>query len=370
VNRPLAQVERIAWARLARTPRIGPISFARLIARFGGAEAALEALPALSKGRWEAPSIAAIEDELAGLANLGARLLCSCEPTYPSLLRALDPGPAMIAVRGDAALLQRPTVAIVGAREASAAGLTLAAQFTQELSAAGFVIVSGMARGIDAKVHAESLATGTVAVLAGGLDRPYPPQNLRLYQEIAARGCVVAEAPLGFQARARDFPRRNHLISGLSRGVVVIEAALRSGSLITAHAAADQGREVFAVPGSPLDPRFRGANALIRSGAALVESGAEVVAALGAPEAARPRPRHPQASALAAEDDPQSPPDDALTARVAALLSPAPVHLNALARLAGASIGATAAAVLELEFAGRAASLPGGYVASGGAAFG
>lgn len=366
MSRPLTHAERVAFARLARTPQIGPLTFARLIARFGNAAAVLEALPDLSHGRLTPPPLASIEAEIEGLARLDARLICAGEPDYPTLLAALDPGPALIAVRGDAALFTRPCVALVGAREASAAGLTLAAGFARDLGAQGFVTVSGLARGVDANVHDASLATGTIAVLAGGLDRPYPPQNLALYERLSAEGCVVAEAPLGFQARARDFPRRNHLISGLSLGVVVVEAALRSGSLITANAAADQGRVVMAAPGSPLDARARGANALIRAGAVLVESAADISEALGGLDRAldRPawRPPAPLGEVAAC--------DDALVRAVARLLSPTPMPLNTLARLADAPVAAVAAAVTELELLGRAASLPGGQVASGGAAFG
>lgn len=364
MSRPLTAPERIAWARLARTPQIGPITFDRLLARFGSPAAVLDALPKIAHGRFEPPSVSAVEDEIAKLDAMGAHLIAACEPSYPELLRALDPGPAMIAVCGDADLLHKPTVAIVGARDASAVGLTLAKTFARELGKLGFVVVSGLARGVDGQAHAAALDTGTVAVIAGGLDRPYPPQNLALYEEIAERGCVVAEAPLGFQARARDFPRRNHLISGLARGVVVIEAALRSGSLITAHAAADQGREVLAVPGSPLDHRFRGANALIKAGATLVESAEEVATALGAAPTGGLAPRRPSPP-LGADDGPVP----GLAGALSRLLSPTPMHLNDLARHAAAPLGAVAAAVMELELEGRAASLPGGYVALGSSAF-
>lgn len=364
VARPLTRTERIAWARLARTPQIGPISFARLLDRFGSPAAALDELPTLSRGRFCAPSTDEIEAEFDALERLDARLLAACEPDYPALLAALDPGPAMIAVRGDVALLQRPTVAIVGARDASAAGLRLAGDFARGLGELGFVVVSGLARGIDTEAHTASLSTGTVAVLAGGLDRPYPPQNLALFEAISERGCAVTEAPIGFQARARDFPRRNHIISGLSRGVLVVEAALRSGSLITANAAADQGREVLAAPGSPLDHRFRGANALIKSGATLVETAEDVAEALGTPTP----PGRRQAPLLDLESSEVA--DEALIGRIGQLLSPTPVHFNEIARRLSAPLGAVSAAVLELELMGRAASLPGGYVASAGAAFG
>ncbi len=360
MSRPLARSERVAWARLARTPRIGPLSFHRLIARFGGAAAALERLPTLNRDV-APPEAARIEDEIDALAEMGAELLCSCEPDYPPLLAALDAPPPAIAARGNARLAHRPTVAIVGAREASAAGLLLAERFAQDLGEAGFVVVSGLARGIDGAAHRASLKTGTIAVLAGGLDKPYPPQNRALHDEIAEKGLVIAEAPLGAVARARDFPRRNHVVSGLSRGVVVIEAALRSGSLITARAAAEQGRDVMAAPGSPLDARARGANALIKSGAALVEDAEDVLAALDAAPPLRPL----QPLTLSFDEAPRA----GLAAKLTRYLSPTPVHINDLARLAGASAGAVAAALTELELEGRAASLPGGYAASPGAGF-
>jgi DNA processing protein len=256
MSRTLSRPERIAWARLARTPRIGPLTFTQLISRFRTASAALEALPRISK--LTPPPAERIEAELGAAEALGARLMASCEPDYPPLLAQLDAPPPLLAVRGDAKWLKRPTIAIVGSREGSGAALMFAERLAADLGEAGFTIVSGLARGVDAAAHKGALATGTAAVLAGGLDHPYPPQNLRLHEAICERGAVVSEAPLGTVARARDFPRRNSIISGLSRAVVIIEAALRSGSLITARAAADQGRDVMAAPGSPLDPRARG----------------------------------------------------------------------------------------------------------------
>jgi DNA processing protein len=287
--------------------------------------------------------------------------LASCEPDYPPLLAQLDAPPAVLAVRGDAQVLSRPAIAIVGSREGSAAALMFAERLSAELGEAGYTIVSGLARGVDAAAHKGALATGTAAVLAGGLDHPYPPQNLRLHEAICAHGAVISEAPLGSIARARDFPRRNSVISGVSRAVVVIEAALRSGSLITARAAADQGRDVMAAPGSPLDHRARGSNSLIKQGATLIESAEDVIAALG-DSAAPVRPL----SLFDSEMDATPP---GLPKKIAALLSPTPVHVNDLARLAEAPLGAVAAALTELELSGRAASLPGGYAASSGAAF-
>jgi DNA processing protein len=359
--RTLARPERIAWARLARTPRIGPLTFHRLIAHHRTAAAALEALPRISN--LTAPEAARVSNEIDAIEAIGARLVASCEPDYPPLLAQLDAPPPLLAMRGDAALLKKPTVAIVGSREGSAAALMFAERLAGELGEAGFVVVSGLARGVDAAAHKGSLATGTAAVLAGGLDHPYPPQNLKLHAEIVERGLVVSEAPLGTVARARDFPRRNSIISGVSRAVVIIEAALRSGSLITARAAADQGRDVMAAPGSPLDPRSRGCNALIKQGATLIECAEDVIAALGN---AAPQPRPLSAGPLFAEIEAAP---AGLPGRIAKLLSPTPVHVNDLARLVAAPAGAVAAALTELELNGQAASLPGGYAASSGAAF-
>lgn len=362
MSRTLSRPEKIAWARLARTHRIGPLTFHRLIARHRTASAALEALPRHDLTPPPADRIAA---ELDGLEALGARLIASSEPDYPPLLAQLDAPPPLLAIRGDASLLHRPTIAIVGSREASAAAQMFAERLAADLGAAGFTIVSGLARGLDAAAHRGALATGTAAVLAGGLDHPYPPQNLKLHAAICERGAVVSEAPFGTVARARDFPRRNAIISGLSRAVVIIEAALRSGSLITARAAADQGRDVMAAPGSPLDPRARGSNALIKQGATLIENADDVIAALG--DAAPPLRPHAIGPLFDDREPPPAPPG--LPKKIAALLSPTPVHVNDLARLLEAPMAAVAAALTELELSGAAATLPGGYVASSGAAF-
>ena len=329
MTRTLSRPERIAWTRLARTPRIGPLTFHRLIGRFRTAAAALEALPRISNIA-AAPEERA-QAELERVEALGARLIASCEPDYPPLLAQLDAPPPLLAVRGEA----------------------------------GVTVVSGMARGVDAAAHKGGLATGTAAVLAGGLDHPYPPQNLTLHEQICARGVVVSEAPLGNAPRARDFPRRNSIISGLSRAVVIIEAALRSGSLITARAAADQGRDVMAAPGSPLDPRARGSNALIKQGATLIESAEDIIAALGDGAA----PLRPLSAGPLFADLDAPPPPPGLAKRIHELLSPTPVHVNDLARLLNAPAGAVAAALTELELNGQAASLPGGYAAVPGAAF-
>ena len=363
MTRTLSRPERIAWVRLARTPRIGPLTFHRLIARFRTASAALEALPRVSN------LIATTEEraatEIDGVEALGARLVASCEPDYPPLLAQLDAPPPLLAIRGDPDWLKRPTIAIVGSREGSASALMFAERIAAELGEAGFTIVSGLARGVDASAHKGALNTGTVGVLAGGLDHPYPPQNLKLHEALCTRGAVVSEAPLGSIARARDFPRRNSIISGVSRAVVIIEAALRSGSLITARAAADQGRDVMAAPGSPLDPRARGSNALIKQGATLIENAEDVIAALG--DVAPPLRPLSAGPLFADVETPAAPPG--LPKKILGLLSPTPVHVNDIARLLDAPAGAVAAALTELELLGQAASLPGGYAASSGAAF-
>ncbi len=274
--RTLGERERLDWLRLARTESIGALTFAHLVARHGSSTAALLALPEMARrgGRSQSIEVYAVERaeaELAAGAAIGARLFAACEPGFPSLLAVLDPAPPVIWTLGDPALCNRRTVAMVGARAASAAGQRFARSLAGALGEAGYVVVSGMARGIDAAAHDGALASGTIAVLAGGVDDIYPAENARLYDTLKARGCLISERPPGYTARAADFPRRNRLISGLALGVIVVEAELRSGSLITARLAGEQGRDVFAVPGSPLDPRSRGANDLIRQGATLVE---------------------------------------------------------------------------------------------------
>lgn len=287
MRRTLGDSEKLAWLRLARTPNVGPVTFQELLKRYGDAEAALDALPTLAKrgGRinpLKIPDSGAAKRELDRLTRAGGVMLASCEPDFPNALAALDPPPPVISVLGHPHLLRSECAAIVGSRNASAIGLRLARDFAQGLGQAGFSIVSGMARGIDSAAHQGSLETGSVAVLAGGLDHVYPRENEALYNELRERGAIITELPLGYRATARDFPRRNRLVSGLSLGVIVIEAAKRSGSLITARLAGEQGREVMATPGSPLDPRAAGANGLIRDGAALVQSADEAVEILRA----------------------------------------------------------------------------------------
>ena len=361
MTRQLTDAQRRDWLRLARSENVGPVTFDQLITRFGEASLALAALPDLARrggrGGIRITSVAEADRELAAGEALGARLICACEPDFPRALAALDPPPPLIWVRGDAALLDQSTVALVGARVASAAGQRFARGLAAELGAAGHVIVSGMARGIDAAAHEGAMPTGTVAVLGGGIDDVYPPEHRGLYDRLVEQGCVVSESEPGRTAVARDFPRRNRIISGLSRAVVVVEAELRSGSLITARLANEQGREVLAVPGSPLDPRARGTNDLIRQGAALCEGVEDVLRTL---EGLRGFHEPEQRSF----PDPAVEPDDALRRRLADLLSPTPVSRDELVRAAQAPAPAVLAALMELALAGRAELLPGGMVAT------
>jgi DNA processing protein len=279
----LSDRQRLDWLRLIRSESVGPRTFRSLMNRFGGAAAALEALPGLGRqaGRHlRLCSPAEAEREFVATQRLGGRLIALGEAGYPKALQAIDSAPPLLTVLGAAEALLRPCVALVGSRNASAAGQKFTARLARDLGEAGFVVVSGLARGIDTAAHQASLATGTVAVLAGGLDEIYPPQNLPLFETLIAQGAGVTEMPLGWAPRGRDFPRRNRLVSGLSLGTVVVEAARQSGSLITARFANEQGRQVFAVPGSPLDPRAEGGNHLIREGATLVSEAAHVVEAL------------------------------------------------------------------------------------------
>ncbi|MGH7092903.1 MAG: DNA-processing protein DprA, partial [Stellaceae bacterium] len=272
--------------RLVRTETVGPVTFYALLRRFGSAGEALAQLPHLPRGGNGGRPVSALpraeaERELAALDRLGARLVCWGEPDYPALLAEIDDAPPVLSVLGDPELLRRPMVAIVGARNASANGRRIAHDLAAGLGTAGIVVISGMARGIDAAGHAGALDTGSVAVVAGGVDVVYPEENRGLYRALAERGAIVAELPPGTEPQARHFPRRNRIISGMALGIAVVEAAARSGSLITARFALEQGREVFAVPGSPLDPRCRGTNDLLRSGATLTENAGDIVTQLG-----------------------------------------------------------------------------------------
>lgn len=351
----LDPAERFARLRLARTDRIGPVTFTQLISRYGSALSALEALPDLVRksGAASVPlPVEAVEREIAAGDAIGARLLVLGDLDYPEMLAALDPPPPILWTRGRVDLLNQPSVAIVGARIASAGGQRIARGLAQQLGQAGHVVVSGMARGIDAAAHEGALATGTVAVLGGGVNDIYPSEHADLYARLTEHGCIVSESPVGARAQARDFPRRNRIISGLSRGVVVVEAEVRSGSLITARLAAEQGRDVFAVPGSPLDPRARGPNELLRQGAILCEGIEDIDRAFNTLRTLREPPADP----MRFDGDL----DDAFLDRVAALLSPTPTPRDEIARALNAPVSQVAAALLELSLTGRADLLPGG----------
>jgi DNA processing protein len=353
--RALSDDERLAWLRLARTPGIGPATFAALIARCRTASAAIDALPDLARrgGVRAIPQVctaAQARREIETVARLGARLIVSGEPDYPPLLRQIDAAPPVLCIMGDPARLSQPAVGVVGARNASAAGLRIARQIAADLGRAGFVVVSGLARGIDTAAHVASLDTGTVAAIAGGIDVVYPPENAGLQARIAETGAVVTEMPPGAQPTARHFPRRNRIISGLSRGVLVVEAAERSGSLITARLALEQNREVFAVPGSPLDPRSTGTNRLIRNGALLTSSAEDVLAALD--PMLRPPPCAPEPdSAEMAGEPPEVEDDD--RARLVSLLGPVPVPFDDLIAESRLEPAAVHTILLELDLAGR-----------------
>jgi len=365
--RTLSDGERLAWLRLARTENVGAATFAMLTSRFPTIAAAIDAAPRLARrGGGEVlrvPSEADARREHDALAALGGRFIAATELEFPAGLAALDPPPPLLAVLGHAEMLRRDAVAIVGARNASALGMKLAKQIAFDLGAANLLVASGMARGIDSAAHEGALKTGTVAVLAGGVDVVYPPENQALYESIRREGAVISEMPLGAAPQARHFPRRNRLISGLARGVVVIEAAHGSGSLITANYALEQGREVFAVPGSPLDPRAKGANRLIRDGATLTESASDVISVL-APilghafhEPAPTTPTSAPADIAGLEQE-----ADRVRALVEEKMGPAPVDVDELIRQCGAAAPAILTVLLELELAGRIERHPGNRV--------
>ncbi len=358
----LTDAQRIDWLRLIRSDHVGPRTFRSLLNHFGSARTALERLPDLARrGGADRPgricSEADARAELAASKKLGVRLVAPDEDGYPPRLAVLDDAPPLLGVRGARDVLMRPMLAIVGSRNASGAGLKFAGSLARDLADAGFVIVSGLARGIDQAAHRASIGGGTVAVLAGGHDRVYPPEHEDLLASmLESGGAAISEMPMGHVPRARDFPRRNRLISGAALGVVVVEAALRSGSLITARIAAEQGREVFAVPGSPLDPRAAGTNDLIKQGATLTTEASDVISAvepiMGRPIELREPDEEPSGLEPNASD----------RARITGLLGPTPVLLDDLIRMAGASPAAVRTVLLELELAGRLERHGGGLV--------
>ena len=362
----LSDRQRLHWLRLIRTENVGPATFRDLINRFGSAETAIEMLPELmvSGGATRLPRVpsqADAEAELERAHRVGARFVAIGEPNYPPMLKRSENPPPLVAIRGEAKVFELPAVSVVGARNASLAGIKIARMLSAEIGREGYAIVSGLARGIDTAAHEGGLASGTVAVLAGGLDQPYPPQNAGLADEIAGRGgALISEMPFGWEPRAKDFPRRNRIVAALGLGLVVVEAALRSGSLISARLAAELGRLVFAVPGSPLDPRAAGTNGLLKDGAILVTDARDVLEQL-APLVTAPRP---------ADETLEEPPDFSTTpppgdderASVIEALGPVPVGVDELIRHTGLHPAQVFMVLLELDLAGRLERHPGGMV--------
>lgn len=368
--RPLSEAERLDWLRLIRSENVGPVTFFRLLERFGSAGAALKALPDLARrgGRSKPIKVCskgAAEHELDQAQRLGARLVCATEPDYPPYLTAVEGGPPCLYVVGHPPLLRRPAIAMVGARNASIGARNMARRLSLDLGQNGITIVSGLARGLDTAAHEGSLDTGTVAVIAGGIDTFYPPENEPLQRDIAARGLLVSEMPPGTEPQARHFPRRNRIISGVAAGVVVVEATARSGSLITARYAAEQGREVFAVPGSPMDARSGGPNQLIKDGAVLVRDAGDVLEALD-DLLRRPLGEGPRKAFQSAPPSPTPSESELAGARrmVADCLSMTPVTVDEIIRQCQLSPSVVSMIVLEMELAGRLERHPGNRVSA------
>lgn len=349
-----------ARLRLIRTPGIGPVSYRQLLHRFGTAETALAALPDLARrGGGRAPVAAdpaRIAREMTGVAKAGARHLFLDDADYPALLAESDGAPPALIVRGDTALARRPVVAMVGARNASAAAVRFARMLAGALGEAGVVVVSGLARGIDTAAHQGTLASGTIGVIASGIDIAFPPENAALQVQVATQGLLVTEQPPGTDPLARFFPQRNRIIAGMALGTVVVEAAPRSGSLITARLANEAGREVMAVPGSPLDPRAQGCNGLIREGATLIQNADDVL------EAIRPVGSMVRAPGERWSPPPSADPDEAERRRIIDLLGPVAVSVDELVRQSGLAPATVAMVLLELELAGRLERHAGGRV--------
>lgn len=371
VGASLTDRQRLAWLRLTRSENVGPVTFHKLLQRFGSAETALEQLPELSLRGGAAKTLRICpvdeaERELELAERLGLQLVALSEPDYPAALRMIDAAPPILTMRGNPHILERPSVAIVGSRNASAVGHKMARTLATGIGQAGFSITSGLARGIDAAAHDAAIATGTIAVLAGGMDRPYPPQNIPLLDDICAsrNGIAVSEMPLGWEPRARDFLRRNRIIAGISLGLVVVEAAKRSGSLISARLAGQFGRLVFAVPGSPLDPRAYGTNDLIKEGALLTSEPQDVVDAMtplaGTTSIPTQLPLQLEEEQDVSSDAP--PPTQSGRVQVVEALGPSPIEIDYLVRLTQLSPAEVYMVLLELDLAGRLARHPGGLV--------
>lgn len=362
----LSDRQRVHWLRLIRTPNVGPATFRNLINRFGSAETALEMLPELtaSGGAAKIPRIPTVQDaeaEIETARRYGARFVAIGEPDYPTMLRRMENAPPLLAIRGTPAVFTLPAVAIVGARNASLAGIKMARALASDLGREGYAIISGLARGIDTAAHQGALLTGTVGVLAGGLDRPYPPENVDLCHEIADRGgAVISEMPFGWAPRAQDFPRRNRLVAGLGLGLLVVEAAKRSGSLISARLATEIGRIVFAVPGSPLDPRASGTNGLLKEGAILVTEAQDVLDHIAPLGGARPTVASVFDESPDLHDTPPPEADDRKS--VIEALGPVPTDIDEIIRHTGLQPAQVFMILLELDLAGRIERQSGGTV--------
>jgi DNA processing protein len=363
----ISNEERLNRLRLMRSQNVGPTTFLALMEHFSSAAEALSAAPELSRrgGRKRAIRLAdraTVEAEVEALDRLGGKLIALGEDGYPTPLAAIADPPPLIQVLGDVTLLRRDCIGLVGARNASAAGRRFARDMAADLGACDLVVASGMARGIDTAAHQGALKTGTIAVVAGGVDVAYPRENQPLYEDLIAHGAVIAEQPLGTQPIARHFPPRNRLISGLSLGVLVVEAAPRSGSLITARMALEQGRELFAVPGSPLDPRYRGTNGLIRNGAVLTEGVEDVMVNLEAMKSASGQQDFAPKITRQPIDFPDGMEDSRAQATILDLLGPIPVSIDELLRECQLSHAVMVTVLLELELAGRVERHPGNRV--------
>ncbi len=366
----LTEKQKLSWLRLIRSDNIGPVTFRDLINHFGSAEAALDALPDLSRrgGAARSPRIATlaqVEREMETATRFGARFVGIGEPDYPPALREIDGAPPLIAMKGSSAAVVRPSLGIVGSRNASINGAKFAAMLARQCGQAGYTIASGLARGIDAAAHAASLSTGTVAMLAGGLDKPYPHENFRLLDDIYANGgATISEMPFGWEPRARDFPRRNRLIAGVSLGVLIVEAGERSGSLITARLAGDFGRLVFAVPGSPLDSRCHGTNRLIKDGATLVTEAADILDALSPMMEPRLDLQHVVREGTGDQPICQTGDraGDKERAILAEALGPSPVETDDIIRHTGLPAATVYLLLLELDIAGKLNRHSGGRI--------
>ncbi|MEQ9520123.1 MAG: DNA-processing protein DprA [Parvibaculum sp.] len=366
MGKPLSEQERHDRIRLARSENVGPVTFRDLLAEFGSAGAALNALPervrqAGGKRPIRIASTNQVDKELKETGKHDVRIITVGEPDYPALLLQADPPPPLILVKGALHLASKDCIALVGSRSASGAGLRMAGDLSRALGEQGYVTVSGLARGIDATIHQKSLQTGTIAVVAGGIDVVYPEENRKLCEAIIEQGLIVSEMPMGTKPQGRHFPRRNRIISGLSRATIVVEAALRSGSLITARYALEQNRELMAVPGSPLDPRARGSNALLKQGAVLVETAEDVTNWLNQ----MPPPQFDEGADKMFSDAPRQPPElrDSDLNTLINLLGPTPLGEDDLIRLSGLPTQLVKAHLSSLELAGRIIREPGQRIA-------